>query len=640
MELVSAKKQPRIVVNQAEKYRRELAQLPREKLLEFIAMQDPQTIEEIELIEDVFKHKMRHLTWEDGSPIEGRPLSNYELALLIDPPFVPDDELTQMGISVKIQREMHVAKDTVMWSKQVLGMRPRAYQTLMLRHPALRKVFRAGRRLGKSTAMAMLILHYCYTHNDGRVLIIVPMKSQAELLYQEVMRQANQSEVVKNTITRAVMSPQFTIEFSNGSTARFFTSGIRSGGKTDVARGQEAHLIILDELDMMNKDDLVAIYAMLQQTSDNQPDKMMVGASTPTGRRELFWDWCKSDRFQEFWFPSYVNPFFDAELEEEMRERYTENAYRHEIEADWGEDAQGVYPKRYIELAFDNTTRATGDGKAISGWEYLPRPTGSKHSFYIMGVDWDKYGAGVNMVVLEVCGRQYEDEFFRNKVKVIYREETIKEEYTLINAVDRVIELNKIFDFRHIYIDRGYGEVQKELLHKYGKEHPETKLHKKVKGIAFKEAVNVRDPWTKQEERKEAKPFMVDNLRQILERGQLTAPGHDDLLFHQLLGYVVERITQLGVPVFGTVGDIGDHAHDALILACFALTENYGDLMSVDYAHAAKVVSRDFIVPVKEMETKEIVGQKNYFTNPISIKRSMALAPNRSSYSPIQRKMF
>ena len=59
-----------------------------------------------------------------------------------------------------------------------------------------------------------------------------------------------------NSITRKVTSPQFMIQFSNGSTIRFFTSGMRSGGKSDVARGQEAHLIILDEMDYMHADDL------------------------------------------------------------------------------------------------------------------------------------------------------------------------------------------------------------------------------------------------------------------------------------------------------------------------------------------------------------------------------------------------
>ena len=237
--------------------------------------------------------------------------------------------------------------------------------------------------------MAIALLHYSYTHKDGRCLVIAPMKSHVELIYQEILRLASKNEIVMNSITRKVTSPQFMIQFSNGSTIRFFTSGMRSGGKSDVARGQEAHIIVLDEMDYMHADDLDALYAMLQKTAEDQPDKILIGASTPTGRRERFWEWCRSARFQEFWFPSYCNPYFSKEQEDEFREQYSEMGYRHEIEADWGEDAEGVYPRKFIDKAFIDPS-----------WDYTPEIQ-SARSFYTIGVDWDKYGAGTNIVVLE-----------------------------------------------------------------------------------------------------------------------------------------------------------------------------------------------------------------------------------------------
>lgn len=258
---------------------------------------------------------------------------------------------------------------------------------------------------------------------------------------------------------------------------------MRSGGKSDVARGQEAHLIILDEMDYMHSGDLDALYAMLQKTAEDQPDKVMIGASTPTGRREKFWEWCNSSRFQEFWFPSYVNPFFSKEQEDEFREQYSEIGYRHEIEADWGEDSEGVYPRKYVDMAFIDP-----------GWKYNAEVT-SARSFTI-GVDWDKYGAGTNIVVVEACNDSYEDERFRGRTRVCYREEIPRSEYTLTKAVDRIMELNKIFQPKHIYVDRGFGEVQVELLHKAGVENPQTKLRERVKGVSFAETIEVKDPYT------------------------------------------------------------------------------------------------------------------------------------------------
>ena len=373
--------------SKTKQFRESLEALSREDLLEIIKAQDPELIKQINRIEWVFENKLNHLSWNDGTPVLNRQLNNQELSLLIDEPFELDKELLSAGISSEHQRQLHIAKDAVVWAKQFLQADLRVYQILILRDPSLRKVLRAGRRLGKTFSLAIQLLHYSYTHKDGRSLVIAPMKTQVELIYQEILRISAKNEVVTNSITRKVTSPQFMIQFSNGSTIRFFTSGMKSGGKSDVARGQEAHLIILDEMDYMHADDLDALYAMLQKTAEDQPDKVMIGASTPTGRRERFWEWCNSPRFKEFWFPSYCNPFFSKEQEEEFREQYSSSGYRHEIEADWGEDSEGVYPRKFIDRAFISPP-----------WKYHAEIM-SARSFHVIGVDWDKYGAGTNIVV-------------------------------------------------------------------------------------------------------------------------------------------------------------------------------------------------------------------------------------------------
>jgi len=560
------------VFNSGKEFRKKLAKLSREDLLEIIRAQEPELIKQINRIEWVFANKLSHLNWNDGTPVTSRIMTNEELALLIDEPFELDLELLNAGISSEHQRQLHIAKDPVTWAKNFLDIELRAYQILILRDPSLRKVLRAGRRLGKSFSLAVQLLHYSYTHKDGRSLVVAPMKTHVELIYQEVLRIAAKNESVMNSIIRKVTSPQFMIQFTNGSTIRFFTSGMRSGGKSDVARGQEAHLIVLDEMDYMHPGDLDALYAMLQKTAEDQPDKILIGASTPTGRRERFWEWSLSQRFTEFWFPSYCNPFFSKEQEEEFREQYSPSAYRHEIEADWGEDSEGVYPRKFVDMAFVEPS-----------WNYNPEIT-SARSFHIIGVDWDKYGAGTNIVVIEVCADNYEEERFRNKVRVCYREEISKSEYTLTKAVDRIIQLNSLFSPKHIYVDRGFGEVQVELLRKHGVENPSSKLKERVRGVSFAETIEVRDPYTKLMIKKEIKPFMVDNLRQYLEREEILFSENDEELYMQLISYIVVRTTNSGRPVFEAGGSAMDHAHDALILALLAVTQNYGEFSKTGFA--------------------------------------------------------
>jgi replicative DNA helicase len=502
---------------------------------------------------------------------------------------------------------------------------------LILRDPALRKVLRAGRRLGKTFSMAIALLHYSYTHKDGRCLVIAPMKSHVELIYQEILRLASKNEIVMNSITRKVTSPQFMIQFSNGSTIRFFTSGMRSGGKSDVARGQEAHVIVLDEMDYMHADDLDALYAMLQKTAEDQPDKVLIGASTPTGRRERFWEWCRSARFQEFWFPSYCNPYFSKEQEDEFREQYSEMGYRHEIEADWGEDAEGVYPRKFIDKAFIEPS-----------WEYTPEIQ-SARSFYTIGVDWDKYGAGTNIVVLETCNENYEDERFRNKVRVVYREEIPKSEYTLTNGVNRIVELNESFHPKHIYVDRGYGEVQVELLRKYGTENPKSNLRDRVKGIGFGESIEIRDPYTKLPIKKEIKPYMVDNLTQYLEREAILFPASDEELYMQLISYVVVRTTQMGRPIFEAGGSAMDHAHDALMLALLAITQNYGDFSKLKVAKNTESFSNTFFMPKSSSASDDTDKETPASGIIVTTQRNAPLMPSFGKRKPVKRvsrKMF
>ena len=82
--------------NKTQKFRQALEKLSREDLLEIIKMQDVDTLKEINRIEWVFENKLQHVSWEDGSTILGRPLSNKELSLLIDEPFDIDNDLLDL----------------------------------------------------------------------------------------------------------------------------------------------------------------------------------------------------------------------------------------------------------------------------------------------------------------------------------------------------------------------------------------------------------------------------------------------------------------------------------------------------------------------------------------------------------------
>lgn len=609
-----------------DEFYQELSKLPRETLLELVEQQDHRLIQHVNRIEYVFANKLKHLTWPDGTRIEGRPVTNLELAYLIDPPFEIEPELTEIGMTPEQQYRAHIASDPVMWARDYLGVKPRAYQIWILRDPSSRKVLRAGRRLGKSWSMAVYMLHWAFTKKKNNVLVMAPMMPHVALLYKAVLDLVEERPEVANTIVRKVASPQHKIEFSNGSQISFFTTGMRSGGKGDVARGQEADLIVLDELDYMGPDDLDAIYVMLQDTDleigETKPkggEKSLIGASTPTGLRGKFWEWSLDSRFKEFWFPSFVNPSFSKEVEDEFREQYDETTFRHEIEADWGESADGVYPRRYVDAAFmshvtmDQSTETMDpvELKKLSDWDYKNPSWLGSDSKFLMGVDWDKYGAGPNICIIEIPGQSNTDHRFKDRIRIVFREEIKRSEFVLLEAVQRIVQLNKLFKPEWIYVDRGYGETQVELLHQHGKENPSSGLDKKVKGIAFKSSIEVRDPATKKIEKKPAKPFMVENVRWILERGMLAIPSSDRELYDQLSNYIVYGMSSYGEPKFQMADpQMHDHAHDALMLACLAYKQNYDALMKVKVASKSVTMPNRSILPPLIGETEDDIVAK------------------------------
>lgn len=590
-------------------FRDKLQDKSRDELLEIIKSQNPDLIKQINRIEFVFKRKLRHLRWPDGSPIEGRLFTTEELIRIIDPPYIHSTKLEKAGFTDEMQRQLHIASDPVLWSRYFLGAKPRVYQILPMRDLNPKRVLRFGRRMGKTHYMACYILWFCYTNRNVNALIMAPMKSHVGLIYDEIMRLTNEDDalpVVRHSIIRNVESPQYEINFSNGSNVLMFTTGVKSDSKSVGARGQEAHMIIADEMDYMGPDDLNAIYAMLQKTSDRfTRDKIIMGASTPSGLRNTFWDWCTNKElgYNEYWFPAMANPMWDKEMEKEMRLNYPDNnVFRQEVEADWGEPAEGVYPREFVDLAFQHDEYdENGKLKVRRDWKYVADIT-SANSEFVFGIDWDKYGAGVNLIVLEICNEKYEDPRFAGKTRVAYREEIIKGEFTYTHAIDRIEELNSIFRPKHIYVDRGAGEVQIELLHKRGMESPNTRFQHTVKGVHFSEAVEVRDPFTQQLIKKKAKHFMVDNLYRMFQNQEIFLPGSDEDLYLQIIAYIVKKENVYGEPVFSAGPGTVDHAHDALILACYAVADNYDELLNPKFAAKGFVVSNDAFLPLFNIE--------------------------------------
>lgn len=552
---------------------------------------------------------------------------------------LPDDEVL----------EYIVLSSPTLWAKVYLDWTARDYQIPILEQGKNSKklVLRLGRRLGKTECMCVLILWYAYTQinkgpnaNQFDILIITPFETQIDLIFDRLHQLIDQSPIFQNSVVRDVFHR---LELANGSKITGLTAGSKSGTGAANTRGQRADLIVLDECDYIGSSEITNIINIRNEA----PDRIrIVAASTPSGKREEYYKWCTGaslklhpvqediDNFRftgyipkktrgngwiEIYAPSVVNkeiikinPDTDQTYIEDLKDELTDMRFKQEVLAEFGEEEMGVYQKKYLDWAIEEGNRVGHKYTTEYSDEELKaflskRRTGP----IILGVDWDKFGASTNMVAV------YLDNLHRDEngdispmFKVLFRVEIPRGSFTYTNAVEKIVELNELYDFDWIAVDRGYGETQIELLHKYGISNPRTNLHEKVIGYQFSEKIEVRDPYTYKKDKKPLKPFMVNNSVMVFERNKMVFNPNDKRLVQQFEQYRIKNISSTGLP---TYDDKNEHMVDAINLALLTFEQKYGDLLK------KVITSKVAIIPKIDRREEAIKSRTDNKSNIVNL---------------------
>lgn len=533
----------------------------------------------------------------------------------------------QYGLSFRDALEYVITNNPVLWAKVYIDWEARDYQDVIIQEGKKSKklVLRLGRRLGKSDSMCVLILWFAYTqynrgpNNQYDIIIATPYETQIDLIFKRLHQLIEMSPVLKSLVTRDVHhNLNFTINGIVSNILGLTAGANNSSGGANSTRGQRADLLILDECDYIGSNQITNILNIRNEA----PERIrLICASTPSGKHEEYYRWCtgaskryfptaddiKNNRFTgyqveekeigegngwtEVYAPSNVNkellkinPDTQQTYLEDIKDELSDMRYTQEVMAEFGEEEMGVYQKKFILAAIAEGERTKF--RYITKWDkedrkaYLTRTHGQ--NVRILGVDWDKYSAATNMVCMEF-DRFHQDHEGRivPLFKMLFRIEVPRSDFTYVNAMNKIVELNDEYHFDWIGIDRGYGEVQLEMLHKYGMEHPETGLAEKVIGYQFSQKIEVRDPYTKKKDQKHIKPFMVNNSVNLFEKGKIILDGSDKSMISQLEEYRVKSISSSGLPVYT---DENEHAIDAMNLALLLFEQKYGNLLKKVYS--------------------------------------------------------
>ena len=521
----------------------------------------------------------------------------------------------EMGrpLTEKELENIRATYDPVLWAYKYLGWEPRVsstgeeYHKNVLNCTSKRKVLRCGRRLGKSEALIVLALYKLFTNSPhakrynkqtgkmengfSTIMFVAPYLSQVKDFFSRLRDFIYYNPELKAEVKYDVSTPFFKLELWSGMKILGFSAG--SSGANSL-RGQKADIIILDEVDYLDQDSLDTIMALLMEHADVE----LIAASTPSGRREYFYDWCVNNMdFKEFYYPSMANPNWGEKMEAELRGLYrTEIAWKHEIEADFGEAASSVFQYGFLE-------------KAMERYEYEDCKR-NQYCKYSIGCDWNNAENGTKIRVLE----------FNPALKQIRAVDTVSVEKAGWNqtaAIDAIIKMNRKWKVDFVYVDDGYGAMQIEHLRKFGHEarfrndewsHIDMTLME-TKGINFSSKHHTYDPTSGLPEKQPMKPFMVESCVRKFEANAIRFPMSDEILLKQLHGYEVDRISANGTPVYIS-GPAGDHDLDAFMLGLLAfeieLSEYSNPLYSSSISFSGKMGGTD--TPTQSSELLSALG--------------------------------
>ena len=464
--------------------------------------------------------------------------------------------------------------DPIHWAKKhihviddkgtITPFTPRDYQEPVLACSARYKIDRMGRGMGKTLLGVIEELHKITTHKNYELLILCPAKAQAQKWFDDIQWQCDNDPELGECIKSRKQQPYFEISFRNGSKVSIFTAGSSSGRGANVIRSQSPRRIRLEEQDLLTEADYGAVTPLLRRYRNTE----FHGASTPTGLRSTYWQMCVQDpTYREFYAPITLHPDFDQDYEDACRrEARTDDVFRHEFMAEFGDLKQGVFKSYYVDRA--RTNYGYKQCRALPGMVYY------------MGVDWNGQGTGTRIRVVEYNPV--------NKIRRMVESAVVDgPQTTTQDSLDKIKDMNKYWHCEGVYIDRGFGNVQDEMLRLMGKNatDPDTKKLMEVKVIDFgaEMVTNKLVPnrgnskyIDKEEEKRRTKPFMVEGAVMCLEGGLFQYSDADAILDAQLRAYRVKTWSQHGFANTYECGKEGDHDLDATMLALLGVELKYG----------------------------------------------------------------
>lgn len=367
-----------------------------------------------------------------------------------------------------------------------------------------------GRRVGKTQIMAIKAAEYMIKHDNTQIIIASLTEDQAKLIIIMIEDYID-NNYPKYKQTRGKQKPtQNRIALKNKSRAI-----ARPVGQTgDALRGFNGNVLILDEVSRFNELILTAATPVLLTTGGQ-----IWCCSTPFGKQGWFWRQFeaaeirkdKDARFKVF-YKSSEEVINNRPISESWTQEQRVKALAY-LEQEKKDKSKLEYGQEYLGLFLDDLRRFFED-QVIEKQAILERGARKENDniYYVMGCDLARMGG--DHFTAEIFELNEEKDSVRHVESIVRKNLTTPENEKII------IELNQIWNPKKIGIDAGSGTLGVSV-YDHLVDIPELK-NKIIK-------MNNRDLSDKDDKQKMMKEEFYDNMRAMLERGELFLLNDEDV---------------------------------------------------------------------------------------------------------------
>lgn len=316
-------------------------------------------------------------------------------------------------------------QDPVIFAEAVLGFHAFPYQAELLCSQSKRIVACWARQTGKTTAIAIKVIHFAFSNAHVTTLIVSRGLRQSMIMFGVIERFILRHPVLRRSV---VKSTRTSIQLRNGSQI----IALPCGPDGASLRGYTAHLVVMDEAAFMPEEVIASVIFPMLATTDGAA----IMLSTPWGRDHIFYRSFKSSGYWSQHVRAVDCPLISREFLDEQRRSIGDLRFRLEYEAEFAEDENCFFKQDLIRECVEDYDLIGEDQLRVDG-----KIAGN----YFLGVD---FGKRVDYSVV-VLLKEEEGDRFR---LVLLKQFKLGTPYTDVTAF--IQRLDKKFDVQKGFVDQ------------------------------------------------------------------------------------------------------------------------------------------------------------------------------------------